>query len=59
MFVDMATSNPQVFVEHIETLKQLGEKQPGNMVQIIQIIGAIGTINEVSVILCFVFSVSE
>jgi len=50
LFVDMATANPKVFVNHVTTLQQCAETQPTSMVQVIQIMGAIATIDEVGYI---------
>lgn len=47
MFVDMASANPVVFIDHVTTLKELCELQPVYMHQVVQIIGAIGTISQV------------
>jgi hypothetical protein len=55
MFVDMATANPVVFVDHVTSLKEIAEQQPVYIHQVVQIIGAIGTVSQVSVqmmILC-------
>lgn len=47
MFIDMATSSPVIFIDHVATLKQLAEQQPVYIHQVVQIIGAIGTVSEV------------
>ena len=48
MFVDIATSIPSIFIDHLTVLKQVSEQHPSHMVQVIQIIGAVATIGEVS-----------
>ena len=48
MFVDMATANPVVFVDHVTSLKEIAEQQPVYIHQVVQIIGAIGTVSQVS-----------
>ena len=49
MFIDIATSSPVIFVDHVTTLKQLAEQQPVYIHQVVQIIGAIGTVSQVGV----------
>ncbi|WAR14734.1 LOW QUALITY PROTEIN: MELT-like protein, partial [Mya arenaria] len=45
MFVDMATANPSVFIDHVTALKLLAEQQPVFIHQIVQIVGAVGTVS--------------
>ncbi|XP_053380876.1 ventricular zone-expressed PH domain-containing protein homolog 1-like [Mercenaria mercenaria] len=46
MFVDMATANPVVFVDHVTSLKEIAEQQPVYIHQVVQIIGALGTVSQ-------------
>ncbi|KAL4221293.1 sensory organ morphogenesis [Mactra antiquata] len=50
MFVDMATANPVVFIDHVTSLKELCESQPVYIHQVVQIIGAIGTVSQVNAV---------
>ncbi|WAR14779.1 MELT-like protein [Mya arenaria] len=45
MFVDMATANPAVFIDHVTALKLLAEQQPVFIHQIVKIVGAVGTVS--------------
>lgn len=47
MFIDLATANPIVFVDHVTTLKEIAEQQPVYIQQVVQIIGALGTVSQV------------
>ena len=49
MFTDMATANPVIFVNHVTALKNLAERQPVYIHQVVPIIGAVGTVNQVRV----------
>jgi len=50
MFVDMASANPVVFVDHMTALKLLAEQQPAYLNQIVQIVGAVGTVSLVTIL---------
>ena len=50
MFTDMATANPVIFVNHVTALKNLSERQPVYIHQVVPIIGAVGTVNQVRVL---------
>ena len=47
LFIDLATANPTVFVDHVTALKQLAEQQPVYTNQVVQIVGAVGTVSQV------------
>ena len=49
MFTDMATANPVIFVNHVTSLKNLAERQPVYIHQVVPIIGAVGTVNQVRI----------
>ncbi|XP_060066450.1 protein melted-like [Ylistrum balloti] len=46
LFVDMATANPFIFVDHVPTLQKAAEQQPTFLIQVIQIMGALATLNK-------------
>ena len=51
MFTDMATANPVIFVNHVSSLKNLAERQPVYVHQVVPIIGAVGTVNQVRILI--------
>ncbi|XP_046572947.1 ventricular zone-expressed PH domain-containing protein homolog 1-like [Haliotis rubra] len=46
MFVDMATDNPNTFVDHRAKLEDVADQQPILVPQVAQIMGALGTVSQ-------------
>ncbi|XP_067658880.1 ventricular zone-expressed PH domain-containing protein homolog 1-like [Haliotis asinina] len=46
MFVDMATDNPNTFVDHRAKLEDVADQQPILLPQVAQIMGALGTLSQ-------------
>ena len=47
IFVDMAGTSPEPFVNLVTQLKQTAEQQPANLGQVAQVLGAVGRIDKV------------
>ena len=59
MFIDLATANPIVFVDHVTQLKQFSEQQPIYTQQVVQIVGAVGTVSKVCFVCLFVYCLDK